>query len=55
MRLTTAEYVEVFSEVAQQAVERQNVEHPEDVASAMSFAIEAAGKTLGVLWTRGQG
>lgn len=46
--------VEVVNEVARRAAVSSSSRHPEDIASAMSIAVEYAGETLTVLFEKGR-
>jgi hypothetical protein len=45
--------IPVILEVARQTACETNVDHPEDIAAAMVYAIEAAARTLQVIHERG--
>jgi hypothetical protein len=46
--------IPVILEVARQTACETDVEHPEDIAAAMVYAIEAAARTLQVIHERAQ-
>lgn len=46
LELSTVQVENLLLKVAQGATSGRNVSHPEDIAAAMSFAVEYAGETL---------